>query len=679
VNAAALIAPPAIGSARALFRRVMGAWKPPKIQKLSDWADEKFYLSAESAAEPGRWHTIPYQRGIMDAMSDPDIEFVWVMKSARVGWTKIINAKIASHADQDPCAILLVQPTVEDAEGYSKEEIAPMIRDVPCLRDKFADVRAKDGDNTILSKSFPGGLLSMTGANSGRGFRRVSRRIVLFDEIDGYPPSAGSEGDQIRLGIKRTDYFWNRKVGGGSTPLIRGASRIETLFESGDQRRYYVPCPHCHAFQVLVFRQFRWPKDRPEAAVYVCEECGGEIEYAQQRYMVERGEWRPGPHAQFPEVPSPQAFHGVATFHIWAAYSYAPNATWGQLCSEFVAAQKEGPDALKTFINTVLGETWQEQGEAPDWERLHARCEQWEPGTCPDGVLFLTAGVDVQRDRLVYEVVGWGRGKRSWSIDYGVIAGNTSNLDDPSWAQLDALLNRSFRSTSSVEMSIARMAVDAGDQAQIVYNWCRRKPLSRVIAIRGNDKTNSVLVGSPSPVDINVNGRKLKRGYKVWPVAGNVAKSELYGFLKLKATDEAGEPIPAPQGYCYFPIREAEFFKQLTAEQLVPRKKRNGFMQLKWEPIPGRQNHALDCRVYARAAAAVVGLDRFGERDWSALESMAGQSRLASTPVNGDTRSADAPQTAPVSPPANTTGPRQSAARRQPWITRRDGGWLTRR
>ena len=204
----------------------------------------------------------------MDAITNPDIEQVTVMKSARVGYSKILNHIIAYHIHQDPCSIMVVQPTIQDATGYSKEEVAPMLRDTNCLQGLVSDAKAKDSTNTLLQKQYPGGTLSLVGANSATGFRRVSRRIVLFDETDGYPPSAGSEGDQIKLGIKRTEYFWNRKIVAGSTPTIKDFSRIEKLFNQTDQKRYYVPCPECGHMQYLKWPNMRWQNDDPDTASY---------------------------------------------------------------------------------------------------------------------------------------------------------------------------------------------------------------------------------------------------------------------------------------------------------------------------------------------------------------------------------------------------------------------------
>lgn len=645
--------------------------EPPPRLRLSDWADEHFYLSAESSAEPGRWHTLPYQRGILDAFSDPRVEQVTWMKSARIGYTKCIGAAIGFYIHRDPCPIMVVQPTLDDAKGYSKEEIAPMLRDCPALAALVPEAKAKDGANSILQKLFPGGSLTLVGANSPRGFRRVSRKVVLFDEVDGYPPSAGAEGDQIKLGIRRTEYYWDRKIGYGSTPTTEGRSRIERLFEAGDQCRYYVPCPHCGFMQVLVFKQFRWPKGKPEDAVYVCLDCGAEIQHRHKREMVHAGEWRPGPHEQFPQVPAPAPFHGHKSFHLWAAYSFSPNATWGQLAAEYVDAEKK-PDELKTFINTVLGETWKDKGEAPEWERLYQRRETYEIGTCPVGVLFLTVGVDVQKDRLVYEVVGWGRGKESWSIDAGVFPGDTASLGAEPWKQLDALLARVYPSASGVPLPVAMLAVDSGYNTQVVYSWARRHVMSKVMATKGRD-TAKVLVGHPSPVDVAVSGRVIKRGYKMWPIGVNVAKSELYGWLKLEApTDEAREAgDTTPPGFCHFPQYGEDYFKQLTAEQLVPHKKRNGFTVFVWEQIPGRENHYLDCRVYARAAAAVAGLDRFSEADWFELEKMSGQEQLG-LPL------ADTPPASPEvgAPPVHGPAAAPAVPPRGGWLGARRGGWL---
>lgn len=591
-------------SAREVVTRAHSLWKPPPKLTLSEWADAYFYLSAESSAQSGRWTTLPYQRGILDAITDPTVTKVSVMKSARVGFTKCMNAAIGYYIDQDPCSILVVQPTVEDAKGYSKEEVAPMLRDCPRLAkiifEESEEKGPRDSANTILHKRYPGGVLSLVGANAGSGFRRISRRVVMFDEVDGYPPSAGSDGDPVKLGEKRTEYYWNRKIIAGSTPLLKDASRISELFEEGDQRRYFVPCPHCDHMDFLVFTErpggghfMLFEEDKPEEACFICSNCGGVIEHKDKRDMVARGEWR-----------AAKPFAGHASFHVWTAYSFSPNATWAQIASEYVAAKKT-QEQLKTFVNTVLGETWQESGDAPDWERLYQRRETYPIGTLPAGVKFLTAGVDVQKDRWVYEVVGWGFNKESWSIDAGVIPGDTSRESD--WAILSELLNRAYEGPKGQALSIRMLAIDSGYNTQQVYNWGRRHDRNRVIAVKGV-ATARVLAGTPTPVDIDWGGTRIRRGYKVWPVGSSIGKAELYGFLRLQPPVIAGEAFPP--GYCHFPEHGPDFFKQLTGEHLVTVKnKRTGHTVHEWQVIPGRENHFLDARVYARVAAGVVGID----------------------------------------------------------------------
>jgi phage terminase large subunit GpA-like protein len=594
-----------LASAASVLASAAPALRPPRRLSLSAWADEHFYLSAESAAEPGRWRTIPYQRGIMDAITDPAVEQVSVMKSARVGYTKILDAAVGYYVHQDPCPIMIVQPTVEDAEGFSKEEIAPMLRDCPVLAAIFPDAGPRDGQNTILHKKFPGGVLSVVGANSGRGFRRVSRKVIALDEVDGYPPSAGDEGDQIKLAIRRGEYYWDRKVIIGSTPLVAGGSRIEEEFLKGDQRRYHVPCPQCGEMDFFTFREqsdgaeprghyMKWHEGDPDGAFFVCRKNGCIIEHKDKRWMVERGEWR----ADAP-------FRGHASFHVWAAYSYSPNATWGHIAAEFLEAKKGGVEQLKTFVNTVLGETWHEKGEAPEWQRLYQRREQYARGTVPPGVLFLTAGVDVQKDRLVYEVVGWGEDRQSWSIDAGVIPGDPAK--DETWNKADELLGSTYPAEDGSRYPIRMLGIDSGFETQAVYNWARSYS-GIVMACKGS-ATAKTMVDAPKPVDVNYRGKRIARGCKVWAIGVDMVKVELYGWLGLEPpTKESGAPFPP--GYCHFPEHGEDFFKQITAEHRVKHVRRGGFVSLEWAVIPGRENHQLDARVYARAATGPLRLDQ---------------------------------------------------------------------
>ena len=633
-----------------LIAKVCALWRPPPKLTGSQWADRNFYLSAESAAEPGPWRTLPYQVEPLDCMTDAVTERVSWMKSARVGYTKLVGATIGFFVDNDPCPMMVVQPTIEDAEDYSKDEIAPMIRDCPVLEKRFRPARAKDGDNTIIKKNFPGGSLSMVGANSPRGFRRVSRRVVIFDETDGYPPSAGAEGDQLKLGMKRAESYWNRKIIMGSTPTEERVSRILEAFNDGDQRRYFVPCPECGHKQTIKFANFDWNwsgvKD-PWTAKLRCENPDAPphlIDHSSKRWMIANGEWR-----------AEKPFKGHASFHIWTAYSLSPNATWGHIAAEFEDANRKGPEALKTFVMTTLGECWKDKGEAPDWQVLFNRREAYKIGTVPAGGMLLTCGVDVQKDRLVFEVVAWGRDFESWSIDAGVLMGNTAESDV--WASLSMLLDRVFKHENGADMRIACMGVDSGYNTNTVYGWCRHYPKQRVLAVKGNP-TGSALVTVPTKVDVSVRGKRLARGYQVWPAAVNIAKSELYGWLGQEQPDESVGEVAFP-GFCHFPEFGEEYFKELTAEQLIQRKNKKGYTVHEWVKIPNREKHFLDCRIYARVAAAVCGVDRFGEAEWDLL------SRNLSKP--------GAPPPPPK--PATTTTEPTAPARGRSMGTRRGSDW----
>lgn len=560
------------------------AFRPPEKLTLSEWADRYAFLSAESSAEGGRWHTLPYQKGIMDAITDAKIEQVTVMKSARVGYSKILNHTIAFHIHQDPCPIMLVQPTIEDAQGYSKEEIAPMLRDTPCLKGLVSESKAKDGANTILQKQFPGGTLSMVGANSPRGFRRVSRRVVLFDEVDGYPASAGAEGDQIKLGIRRTEYYWNRTIVAGSTPTVKDFSRVERMFLQTDQRRYFVPCPDCGHMQYLKWPNIRWTDGDPSTAGYCCESCGVIIPHSKKRWMVERGEWR---------ATAPGNGKHVG-FHIWAAYSYSPNATWPNLVEEFLDAKNDA-EQLKTFVNTVLGETWEDEyaskiGATDLLER--AASEQYQQYVPPAEVLALTIGCDVQDDRLSLSVWGWGREEEGWLIDRVKLYGSPSRPEV--WKQLDEILQKPYLNEANEEMKVLCCAIDSGGHhTQEVYQYSRERAAMGVIAIKGMSQKGKPPLGKASKVDVDYKGKALKKGAQLFPVGVDTVKSLLFG--RLKHNDPGA-------GYLhFFPTIGADYFEELTAEKQILRF-RNGYPERVWVKKSQAPNEALDEMNYAYAA-----------------------------------------------------------------------------
>lgn len=568
---------------------------------LSEWADENAFLSAESSAEAGRWHTIPYQKGIMDAITDPKVEEIWVMKSARVGFTKILNHAIGYHIHQDPCSMMLVQPTIEDAEGYSKEEIAPMIRDTPVLKALVSDAKSRDGDNTILSKKFPGGVLGMVGANSPRGFRRVSRRVVCFDEVDGYPVSgAGDEGDQIKLGKKRTEYFWNRKIIGGSTPTVKDVSRIESLFLSADQRRYFVPCPHCSHKQYLKWNHIKWPDDRPLEAFYVCEKNGCVIEHSHKRWMIYNGEW----------IATAPGDGKKISFHIWTAYSLSPNASWGQLAKEFLECRGDAM-TLKTFINTALGETWEEEYSAKmGADQLENRAEFYPDGIAPMGVLLAVAGVDVQDNR--FEITKWGFGKdeESWVLSHKVIFGDPSRAEI--WKQLDDVLSEAIPHETAHDIKIRAACIDSGGSfTHEVYQFCRQNKNKNYLAIKGQSQRGKPVIGPPTRIDINYKGQVMKGGGLVYPVGSDTGKDVIYG--RLKHNDPGA-------GFIHFHTQlPKDFYAQMTSEKKITRYVK-GFPVKEWTKKAGVRNEALDCSVYAYAAFQFILSQYNRQTFWTQME-----------------------------------------------------------
>lgn len=548
----------------------------------------------------------------MDAVNDPTLFEIWVMKSAQVGWTEALNNVVGYYVDQDPAPMLLIQPTVEMGEAWSKDRLAPMVRDSPRLSAKIADSKVKDSGNTILHKTFLGGHITIAGANSPAGLASRPVRVVLFDEVDRYPASAGSEGDPISLARKRTTTFWNRKLLAGSTPTIKGKSRIESGFLQGDQRRYFVPCPHCDRKQTLRWSNVQWPEGKPEEAYYVCEGCGAVIVDADKPWMLAEADRRqragePG----IGWVPTAEPKRsGVASFHINEIYS--PWVTFGTMAANFIEA-KQFPDTLRTWINTALGEPDDVRGESMDETGLLERREVY-PAEVPAGVVMLTCGVDVQDNRLELEIVGWGPGGESWDIDYRVIEGDPGQhpSHSPLWKQLDEILTSDFEHELGVRMRISATAIDTGGhKTDMVYAFCKPRFARRVFAVKGVGGHGRPLVSKPT--------RNNAAGVRLFSVGVDTAKELL--FSRLKVTE------PGP-GYCHFPhARDVAFFSQLTAERLVTRYFK-GVAVRRWElKDPKARNEALDCRVYATAALAIldVNLDKAARRFRQRVEMLGGE------------------------------------------------------
>lgn len=509
----------------------------------------------------------------MDAVADPTIREMWVMKSAQVGWTEILNNVIGYFVDQDPSPILLVQPTLEIAEAWSKDRLAPMIRDTECLRGRIADAKSRDSGNTLLHKKFPGGHLTVAGANSPSGLASRPIRVVLFDEVDRFPVSSGAEGDPVSLGKKRTTTFWNRKILAGSTPTVKGSSRIEAGFDASDQRFYFVPCKHCGEFQRLVWAQVQWKADDPSSAAYICQHCGAVLTDADKPTMLREGEWR-----------STKPSKGIAGFHISEIYS--PWVTWAEMADAFLTAKKF-PETFQTWINTALGETWEDRGETLEPKGLSARIEAYTAESLPPGVLLLTAGTDVQDDRLETTVWGWGADEEVWRVEHIVLRGNPGSK--ALWLEHDALLRRRWKTDDGRSLLIEAAAVDSGGHfTEHVYRYCSERKRYRVFAIKGQGGPGKLIWPKKA-------SRSSKSRVSLWLIGVDTAKELLYGRLK-KITE------PGP-GYTHFDAdTTSEFLEQLTSETVVFRQVQGRKVRL-WKPKKtGIKQEALDCFVYAYAA-----------------------------------------------------------------------------
>jgi phage terminase large subunit GpA-like protein len=633
---------------------MLRAWRrgmrPDPDLTVSEWADQHRWLSSRASAEPGRYHTArtPYLREIMDALSPRHpAQRISFMKAAQVGATEAGNNWIGFVIHHAPGPMLAVLPTVEMAKRSSRGRLDPLIEESAALRERVKPARSRDAGNSMLSKEFPGGILVLTGANSATGLRSMPARYIFLDEVDAYPASADEEGDPVTLAEARTTTFAHRrKVFMVSTPTIRGLSRIEREYEASDQSRYFVPCPHCGHMQWLEFERLRWAKGEPETANYHCAGCEAPIAEHHKTAMLAAGEWRATAQSQDP--------HSIG-FHISALYSPIGWKSWEQIARDWLAAQGS-EDMLRAARNTLLGETWVESGEAPEWQRLAERREGFGDAQIPEGGLFLTAGVDVQKDRIEVDVWAWGRGLESWLIDHIVIAGGPDHAQ--AWDQLTALLGKTWQHANGAVMPIAKLAIDSGYESSAVYGWARAQGFEQVAPIKGLEGFNRATpVSGPTFVDATIGGRRLRRGARLWSIATATFKTETYRFLRLERPSDEDRSLGVcdPPGTVHLPDWiDTEWLKQLVAEQLVTVRNKRGYTKQEWQKLRER-NEALDCRVYARAAAWILGADRWDEATWRRLEEQAGvetrqQSSAAEVPVAQTTAPQPAKAGTPTTP-----------------------------
>jgi len=617
-------------------------------------------LSGVSASEPGPWRTerTPYLKAIMDALSphDPCGE-VTFQKGTQVGATEAGNNWAGYIMANSGGPVMVVYPTSNTAKRASKTRIAPMIEHCPVLAQRVAKPRARNESNTALMKEFEGGVLVLAGANSGPELRSAPVKYLYLDELDAYPYDVDGEGDPEVIAIKRTDTFARRKVFRTSSPKLAGTSRIARAYERSDQCRYQVPCPHCAERQPLVWEQLRWAlrtvaelicthcgviaeeqpaekgavaadgrahifrthcescgaafgdqeikhreTDDVAAAWYECAGCGGVIPEHHKSTMLSQGSWVPA---------HPERSSEHRGFHLNALYSPLGWFSWRAAVMQYLAAENaKDPKLVQVLHNTVLGEPYRPESEAPDLEALRARVEtDWRLGEIPAGALLLTAGVDVQGDRLELVVKGYGEGEESWLIEWQSLHGDPAQMGEGSvWAELDKLLEKVWTHPGGGLLKVAALAIDSGGHhTQEVYEYCRHRRGRHVIAVKGSSRAGKPILGRPTEQDVNFRGKLLKGGVKLWPVGPDTAKAQVYARLK--------HAPPGPRTMHFPAGLPDEYFTQLTAER-QELTYRHGYPRYEWRKHPGARNEALDCECYAYAAALYAGVQR---ANWARL------------------------------------------------------------
>lgn len=568
-----------------LFTSIFSILKPPPPITVSQWADEYRRLSPEASAEPGRWKTskAPYQKEIMDAIGSVETEKVVVMSAAQIGKSDacILNP-LGYYIHYDPSPTMILQPTIQMAESFSKDRVAPMIRDTPVLQEKIKDKERNSG-NTILQKIFPGGHVTMVGANSPSSLASRPIRILLADEIDRYPATAGNEGDPLLLATKRLTTFWNKKIVCVSTPTVKGISRIEVEYEHSTQEEWAVPCPHCGELTTLEWANIKFNKNDLSEIEMVCPHCGAIANEYAWKSNYQEGQFI----ANYPR-------RKVRGFHLNALASLF--VSWEEIVTKFLVANEEkkkgNVELLKVWTNTEMGQTWEEEGEELDNEELAARLEKYD-GEVPAEVIILTAGVDVQDNRFEVEVVGWAEEKESYGIYYRKIYGDLKS--EAIWRDLDNYLDQTFTTADGRKLKIYATCIDSGGHfTQEVYKFCKTRVFRRIFAIKGKGGAHLPYFSKPST----------SNAYKtpLFTLGVDSGKATLYQRLALQ------EPGP---NYCHFPSGEGrgyneDYFKGLTAEKMVMTYKK-GRAQYEWRLKKGyKRNEPLDIRNYATAALEIT-------------------------------------------------------------------------
>ena len=573
-------------STRELMQRILKKLQPPPNLDLAQWADEYRRLSSEASAEPGRWRTdkAPFQREIMQAISDPHVRKVVVKSCAQIGKTDgLIMNTIGYYMHWRPCGIMMMQPTISLGEEMSKTRLDTMLRDSPCLSE-LVDRQGRRSGNTIMYKKFPGGYLRITGANSTTDLAGRPIKVLLADEVDRYPISAGEEGNPLLLAEKRQTTFWDRKTVVVSTPTMKSTSRIEAEYINSTMEEWNVPCPQCSKLQPFTWAQLKFDKENPQDVRYECSHCG---------YPGEEWEWKNQNRNGKYVAAHPK--RKVRGFHLNTLAS--PFCGWPEIVEKFLKAKRQldqgQNEDMIVFMNTELGEVWDEKGESVEGSTLYDR-KEWYGCEVPDDVLILTAGIDTQDDRFEVEVVGWGKGLESWGIRYQKIYGD---LKQPQiWEELDKFLLQPWHKADGTEMLVVAACMDTGGHfSNEVAQFCKARWHRRIMAIKGKNTPEAPYI----PKERSSN----REGAPLWMIGVDAGKSQLYQRLQVQ--------VKGPN-YCHWPLEEEAgydeaYFEGLTAEKLVVRY-RKGRAIMAWEikDAAHKRNEPLDIRNYATAAVKIT-------------------------------------------------------------------------
>lgn len=609
----------------ALLRRVLSGMRPPESLTVSKWAEKHRRLSSETAAEPGRWRNTrtPYLREPMDAFTDPKVRRVIMVAASQVGKSEFINNAIGYIIDQDPGSILFVHPTTIDAKDYSKLRIAPMVRDCPTLRTKVAAPKSRDSGNTVLQKTYPGGILTLCGSTEAHALASKPIRYVFGDERDRWAKSAGDEGDPWGLAMARQTTFYNAKAVEVSTPTVKGASPIADSYNEGTMERWRSQCPHCGEYHEITWEDIRYEYEEAEVnhqqvfqvtkVFYMCPGCAAVSDELTMKRQPAK--W---------VADNPAAYeNGVRSF--WLNAFVSQWKSWESIVLSFLQAQGDSRK-MQVVYNTIFGKLWENRGDLEDEEGLLARREEY-PAELPEGVLVLTCGIDTQDDRLEYEVVGYGHFNESWGIEKGVIMSRPDS--DEAWVALDDVLDKVYRFEDGLGLKISMSFQDEGGHfTQEVRQRCRERIGKKLFCVKGLYGQDRPYTCPPKQMRIVINGAHVGSCWQ-YQIGVDAGKQMIMDNLRAKR--------PGPR-YCHFPQRDdygPGYFAGLLSERLVYDEKAARH-PWKWEKIPGHErNEVLDCRNYANAAfkALPKDLDAIHQRLQAARKRLASGFAPADIPV----------------------------------------------